>query len=141
MYGGRWNAPGAFGALYLNADVDAARANARRFLQVIFGPNVLPEDIAEQSLPDVADFGVSETEFADALSRKGRRALRLAPHYAPGQGYPRCRAAGARVYCAGEAGIATTSAVDDDREELTIFDRAVPTLVRPGRRQRFVSWY
>lgn len=140
-FGGRWNAPRRFGVLYLNADLDVARANARLFLQRQLGPNVQPEDVADDYLPDAVGITVTDSDFADAVTTTARRPLGLAATYAPGKGYRQCRAAGARLYREGESGIATTSAVAADHEELAIFDRSVPQLTRVGRRRRFAGWY
>lgn len=139
--GGRWNAPGAFGALYLNENLEGARANARRWLELNFGAGTLPEDIAEAFLPDVASFHVESTSFIDAVTDDGRRALGLAPHYATGKGYARCRKIGARFYAAKEPGIATRSAIKAQSEELVVFDTAVKRIATPGVRRRFADWF
>lgn len=140
-FGGRWNAPGTFGVLYLNPNLKVARANAMLFLKRQLGPGVQPEDVADDYLPDAVSISVTRSDFADAVSTTGRRALGLAARYAPGKGYLPCRAAGARLYREAESGIATTSAVAADHEELAIFDRRVPHLTRVGRRRRFAGWY
>ena len=139
--GGRWNAPGAFGALYLNENLEGARANARRWIELNFGAGTLPEDIAEAFLPDVASFQVEGTSFVDAVTEEGRRALGLAPRYAIGKGYERCRKIGARLYAAKESGIATRSAIKAQSEELVVFDTVVRRIATPGPRRRFADWF
>lgn len=139
--GGRWNVPGVFGALYLNENLEGARANARRWLELNFGAGTLPEDIAEAFLPDVATFQIESRVFVDAVTDAGRRALGLAPHYATGKGYERCRKVGARLYAAKESGIATRSAVTAQSEELVVFDRVVKRIATPGARRRFADWF
>jgi RES domain-containing protein len=141
MCGGRWNAPGSFGVLYLNENLEGARANARRFIADQFGPSVLPEDIDPAYLPDATTFAVTATGFVDAVSVAGRAALGLATTYATKAGYDSCRRAGTRAYAADEDGIATTSAVQQQSEELAVFDRAVVRIVRSGRRRRFRDWW
>jgi RES domain len=123
MSGGRWNAGGSFGILYLNRNLEGARANARRFIAQQFGPDVLPEDIEPAYRPDAAAFAIDTTEFVDAVTGAGRRALRLAGTYAEKARYVRCRRVGSAAYEADEDGIATTSAVLEQSEELAIFDR------------------
>lgn len=140
-HGGRWNAPGAFGALYLNQNVKGARANARRWIERHFGAAVLPEDIAEAFLPDVATFHVETGAFVDAVTDRGRRGLGLPARYPSGEGYPRCRAIGARLYRAKGLGIATVSAVTTQSEELIVFDSAVKRVTNVGPRRRFADWF
>lgn len=141
MSGGRWNAAGSFGVLYLNQNLEGARANARRFISRQFGSSVLPEDIAPAYLPDAALFTTDATEFVDAVTDGGRAALHLATAYAPRAGYDACRRVGTAAYAAGEDGIAAASAVEQQSEELAIFDRAVDRLVHPRSRQRFLDWW
>lgn len=139
--GGRWNPPGSFGVLYLNASLEGARANARRFIYDQFGPDVLPEDIQPAYLPDAAAFAVDITAFVDAVTRRSRANLRLAAAYAPRAGYHECRRVGTAAYAAAEDGIATASAVVRQSEELAIFDRSVERVAHAGRRRRFRDWW
>ena len=139
--GGRWNPPGSFGILYLNQNLDGARANARRFIASQFGSGVLPEDIQPAFLPDVAAFAIDQREFVDAVTQKGRAALNLAAAYSSGVGYSGCRRVGIAAYAAAEDGIATTSAVAEQSEELAIFDRSVDRVLQMERRQHFADWW
>ncbi|HZY98758.1 MAG TPA: RES family NAD+ phosphorylase [Candidatus Baltobacteraceae bacterium] len=140
-FGGRWNANGSYGALYLNQNLDGARANAQRFIANQFGPDILPEDIDPAFLPDAAVFTVESTPFVDAVTADGRKALGLAVRYAQNAGHAQCQAIGAQAYAAKEDGIATLSAVTAQSEELVVFDRAVKAIVRSGKRTRFAGWY
>lgn len=140
-HGGRWNAPGTFGALYLNENLEGARANARRWIEGNFGAGTLPEDIAEAFLPDVASFQIARRNFADAVTDRGRKALGLTPRYATGKGYARCRRIGARLYAAKEFGITTLSAATTQNEELVVFDTVVKQIAKPGPRRRFADWF
>ncbi len=139
--GGRWNAPGSFGVLYLNQNLEGARANAMRFIAQQFGPAVLPEDIEPAYLPDAAAFSIDATEFVDAVTGAGRSALRLAATYAERTGYVQCRRVGTAAYESDEDGIATISAVSEQSEELAIFDRALARVMHVGRRSHFVDWW
>lgn len=140
--GGRWNPPGEFGALYLNADAGAAHANARRFIAQQFGAAIQPEDISAAYLPTLQAFDVTQALFLDALSERGRTALGLDPHYPEGSGYDICRAVGRVAYKGGERGIVVICAVADDDEELAVFDSFVGKIVKiAGHRRRFRDWY
>jgi hypothetical protein len=139
-FGGRWNAAGTFGVLYLNRSLSGARAYARHFIASQFGPSIFPEDISPAHLPEAVAFEIDETKFVDAVSDVGRTALRLEVRYEQGEGYDDCQRAGRDAYAAGENGIATKSAVIEKSEELGIFDRVANRIVRLGRRQQFLDW-
>jgi len=141
-YGGRWNPPGAFGALYLNADIAVAAANARRSLASAFGDAVAFADIRPERRPDLQLFTVATHAFVDAITPGGVAALGLPAVYPDGCEHDVCRTIARDLYAAGEAGIAARSAALADGEELAIFDTHA-TLARRRRngRRKFAAWY
>ena len=141
-YGGRWNPPGAFGALYLNLDIAVAAANARRSLASVFGDAVAFADIRPERRPDLQLFTVAATPFVDAITPKGVAALGLPAAYPEGCGHDVCRTIARDLHTAGEPGIAARSAAIADGEELAIFDTHA-SLAREQRngRRKFAAWY
>lgn len=139
-HGGRWNPAGEFGALYLNASVAAAVANARRSLRLQFGDAVTFDDLQPHALPELAHFSVRSREFADAVTAEGLRHLELPVSYPEACERSRCARVARELYRAGEAGVAARCAPLPDEEELAIFD----THVRSARllsREVFARWY
>jgi len=63
-----------FGALYLNASLDVARANARRHAQESFGVSI--DDLVDERLPDLQHYEVVSADFVDAVTPS--RSLRSA---------------------------------------------------------------
>lgn len=114
--GGRWNPPGSFPALYLNADVDTARAQVDRLLQ---GQPVRPEDLADPGFVLVVATLPRGQEVADAASAEGLRALGLPEEYPyEGKGlcgHDRCRPVGEAVHERGLRGVSCRSAALPDR--------------------------
>ena len=141
--GGRWNAKGEFGALYLNATIEVAAANARRSLRQHFGDVVTFSDIRPERRPDLQVFTVRSHLFVDAISDKGLSALALPDSYPRGATKAACQAVSRILYRAHEAGIAVRSAVAHSGEELAIFDTHVRQLAKMKRNGRisFPSWY
>jgi hypothetical protein len=81
-HGGRWNAPGTFGVLYLNRGVRTARLQVHhRLLGQPYGVEDL--DAAEQH--DLVDVDVPDIEWLDCVTDDGLRAVGLPV------GYPRDR--------------------------------------------------
>lgn len=140
--GGRWNPPGAFGALYLNADIAVAAANARRSLATAFGDAVTFADIRPERRPDLQLFTVAASAFVDAITPDGIAALGLPTVYPDGCGHDACRTIARELYAAGEPGIAARSAALPRGEELAIFDThaSLARRQRSGRRT-FAAWY
>jgi RES domain-containing protein len=142
--GGRWNPPGAVGALYLCRDAETARANARRLLE---GQPFTFDDLIPERLPALVEAQVPVAQYVDAVSARGLASLDLPASYprdARGRvvGHARCQAIGSAAWDAGEPGVACRSAAPDappDGEELALFDRGVR--LGRGRRQRFDRWY
>jgi RES domain-containing protein len=146
--GGRWNAPDrpgrpGFGALYLNRSLDAARANARRHSIASFGATL--DDLADEHLPDLQNYDVTEADFVDAVTSSAVEALGLAASYPTMIPHPPCQGIAEDAYAKGEHGIvalsATSTAAAMGEEELVIFDRDVDLLATKTVRAKFVSWY
>lgn len=76
--GGRWNAPGTHGALYLNANVTTARMQVERMLA---GTSVRLEDLDDDAYVLVAATLPARQNSADAVSSEGLRALGLPSSY------------------------------------------------------------
>lgn len=142
-FGGRWNAPARFGALYLCADLTVAAANAR-WIYERDGRFTLFDRRPERR-PHLQEFAVRPSLFVDAVTKSGIAALGLSGSYTAARSYARCCSVGARAYDAGEPGIASRSAAEATRshwtgEELAIFDTA-SSLAAAGCRRRFGEWY
>ena len=70
--GGRWNAPGAFPVVYLNADEGVARANLlQRFAGLPYGP----EDLEPSAAPVLVSTIVPEDDFVDVVTDAGCAAV------------------------------------------------------------------
>jgi RES domain len=144
--GGRWNAPGEFGALYLNATVDVARRQAEHKLA---GHPYEIEDLEPVFQHDLVEVSVESTDALDLVSAAGLSAVGLPPSYPADEhgnrvGHERCQPVGRAAYdeplpalaCRSAAGGATTT-----DEELAIFDRDVTALAAAVRRRPFASWF
>lgn len=126
--GGRWNAPGRFGVVYLNASLAVARSQVRHKLET---RGIRPEDLARDQGPVLVHTHIPEDRFIDAVSAAGLRAIGLPRTYPldeTGQPVPheRCQPIGQAAWDAGEPGIACRSAATlspDGGEELAFFAR------------------
>jgi RES domain-containing protein len=136
--GGRWNAPGRFGALYLNATVEVASANARLNYESEIATLF---DLRPEYRPGLQLVEVASVMFVDVVTPEGVRSLRLPTTYPRVVTWNRTQPIAARAYDAGQRGIACRSAALPSGEELAVFDRAVSTLVVPGARIGFAQWY
>lgn len=142
--GGRWNAPGAFPVLYVNRDLNTARANlGRKFAGLPYGPEMLNPDEA----PVLIETTVDPADFVDALTDAGCIELGLPVSYPVDEhgrdvDWDRCRPIGLAAWQAGEAGIACRSAATPDRsgEEIALFRRAGHPALRVRRRLPFEEW-
>lgn len=143
-YGGRWNPAGAFGVLYLNAGLDVARANARRYL-VSHGLEV--SDLAAGTGPELIVFAVEPSEVVDVVTDDGVAACGLPPEYPYNVDQQQCRTLGIHLYAAGETGVACRCAAECPGpgqyigEELPLFDYQDGTLPGAGARLSFDTWY
>jgi RES domain len=143
--GGRWNAPGSYGTLYLNQTVELARAQARHKLA---GQPYGIEDLDESEQHDLVDVEVPEGDHLDCVTDAGLEAVGLPagyPLHRDGRpvGHAECHPIGAAARHAGRPGVACRSAAPGaptGAEELAVFDTAAPAVVMTGRRA-FADWF
>jgi len=142
-FGGRWNAPGSFGVLYLCADRTVAAANARKAYED--DGRLTLFDRRPERRPHVQEFSIVSSRFVDAVSPVGLKALGLPGSYPSGVSWARCQRIAQTAYDSDEHGIAYRSAAEAIRgrwlgEELALFDTAM-RLATPGPRHPFAQWY
>lgn len=105
--GGRWNAPGAFPAIYLSADLATARANARLLIeQATQGMPFGFDDLDPSGLPLLIEVHLASGDILDARSASGLEAAGLPatyPRRPAGDPVPwhECQRVAARAYRAG----------------------------------------
>ncbi len=142
-FGGRWNAPAAFGALYLNATIEVAAANARMQHR---GRALGLFDLLPSARPSLLQVHIPSSHVLDVVSPHGVRAVRLPATYPFGVTQERCRPIGARAYAMAELrGIACRSSAEAAPtswlgEEVAWFDRS-PRPKENGSRRAFEEWY
>lgn len=139
-FGGRWNPPGAFGALCLNASIPVAIANARRALRLQFAGAVTFDDLQDSARPHLLRVRVKKRTFADAVTDAGLSAIGLSTKYPDERRRADCQTIGLHAYRANEAGIAARSAVLASDEELAIFEDHLK-LQKIEAREPFEMWY
>ena len=139
--GARWNPAGEFGALYLNATIQVAAANARaqhsgRALKLF--------DLLPAARPELVTFEVPMVNVVDACSPDGVASLGFAENFPYGFAWPRCQEIGREAHANALAGVAARSNAEATEtasagEELALFEEVV---VGPSRaRRRFDEWY
>lgn len=133
--GGRWNPPGSFPVLYLNAGVSTARLQIDRMVE--------DQPFTADDLDDDAYLLVAATlprgqTCADAVSRTGLRSLGLPPSYplsSEGEPVERgvCQSIGAQVHGRGLRGVWCISAASCTYEgrELAWFPATTRSRARP----------
>lgn len=137
--GGRWNPPGRFGALYLNATVTVAAAQARH---QHLGRAIGLFDLRPERRPELATVDVPAVLVVDVVTAPAIKQLHLPPTYPLGVGWDHCRRIARHAYGT-LAGVAARSAAEARPdgvvgEELAVFDTlplAVAALVP------FAKWY
>lgn len=144
--GGRWNPPGAFGALYLNADERLAR------LQVAYKLAGQPydiEDLDPVEQHDLVDVHVDGCAALDCVTPRGLQAVGLPAGYpldaaARTVAHAACQPIGAAARAAGLEAVACRSAAGGagvSDEELAVFEDAAPRRCRVTARRAFSDWY
>ncbi|MGR4065930.1 MAG: RES family NAD+ phosphorylase [Vulcanimicrobiaceae bacterium] len=142
-FGARWNAPGSFGALYLNKTLEVAAANARKQHA---GRAIGLFDLLPSRRPSLLEVNVPRSTLLDAVTEEGIADLGLPASYPFGVPHARCQPIGKRAYDSGEfRGIAYRSAAESTAtywvgEELAWFDSA-PPLQESTSRRAFKDWY
>lgn len=140
--GGRWNPPGAFDVVYLNASIEVARAQVHRRLAPLA---IGPEDLDPGTAPVLIETEVPAEAYVDAVTEPGLRSLGLPASYPldeKGAPVPHaaCQPVGATARAAGEPGIAARSAATTPSpgEELAYFgDRRLGV----RKRRAFAEWF
>ncbi len=143
-YGGRWNAPGSFGVLYLNATQSVAAAQARAYFRA---SGFELDDVRESERPDLVEFTVQPLEVVDVVSDAGVASCGLPASYPYEVTHSVCQTIGAAIFATDESGVACRSACECTApgqfigEELALFDHGDGVLATPGRRTGFTDWY
>jgi hypothetical protein len=142
--GARWNAPGSFPVVYLNATVELSRRFVAHKLRLHpYGP----EDLDPEAAPTLVSTTVPAAPYVDVVTDAGCRAAGLPPTYprtAEGAvvGHEVCQAIGRKAWDGGEPGIAcrsaTAGAAPGD-EELAWFQRR--RRLRPTATVAFPDWF
>jgi hypothetical protein len=141
--GGRWNAPGAFGVVYLNASVDLARALVHTRLE---NRGIRPEDLRPELGPVLVRTTVPDDAYVNAVTDAGLRAIDLPLTYPLDDrgrvvAHRVCQPIGQLTWDAGERGIAcrpATTGAPANREELAYFGRQS---LRTEGIEQFVHWF
>jgi hypothetical protein len=139
-HGGRWNAPGSYGVLYLNRTLEMARIQVEHKLDR--QPYEI-EDLDPAAQHDLVEVDVRETDALDLVSDDGLVAAGLPANYPDAVTHERCRPIGRAAYDAKLPAIACRSAARGATrtdEELAVFDRDAG-LVSQTARRRFADWY
>lgn len=144
-HGGRWNPPGSFPTLYLNADVATAR---RQIMRLLEDTVVEPDDLAADAYQLVGAYLPAGQVAADVVTSGGVAAVGLPPTYpadADGRrvGHEVCQAIGVEAHEAGLDGVHCRSAatLDGAGRELAWWPRdrrVVPAA--DGRRLPYSRW-
>lgn len=141
--GGRWNPPGAFEVVYLNADLRVARAQVRHRLEP---RGIRPEDLEPDRGPVLVHATIPRQPYVDAVTEQGLSSLGLPKSYPLDErGSPvpheRCRPIGKQAWNEGEPGIACRSlaSVPDAGEELAYFSRGEKLKVKGE--EGFSGWF
>lgn len=141
--GGRWNPPGSFGVVYLNANWDVARANVRRkFRGLPYGP----ESLEPLEAPILVETEIAVDDYVDIITDDGCKAAGLPTSYPTDGGVEvprsRCQPIGVSAWDEGAPGIACRSAAWVGplyAEELAWFERGGSLSIR--QTHRFEDWY
>ncbi len=139
--GGRWNPYLEFGALYLNATLQVAAANARAQHA---GRAIKLFDLLPQARPQLVTLKIKDVEVLDVATPKGLAALGLPVNFPFDVPWPPCQEIARTAHSAELSGVAARSAAEVTAttsvgEELALFEH-----VSPGpllSRQPFEDWY
>ncbi len=141
--GGRWNAPGAFGVVYLNASLDLARALVRTRLE---DRGIRPEDILPEAGPVLVRTTVPDDIYVNAVTDAGLHSINLPTTY-PLDGRGRiiahhvCQPIGQLAWDKKERGIAcrpATRGAPANEEELAYFSRQK---LHVQTTEQFATWF
>lgn len=134
-HGGRWNAPGSFSVLYLNADVVTARSQIDRMLDTTA---VRPDDLEDDAYLLIPVQLPRRQRVADAVSDEGVSSLGLPAEYPRGEDgetvpHAPCQAIGAGIHEARLRGVWCRSAATQSGtgRELAWFPASSRSVARP----------
>lgn len=141
QHGGRWNSAGEFGALYLNATLRVAAANARARHA---GRAIKLFDLLPEARPELVTFDVRMVDVVDACTPQGIAALGFAENFPYGVSWPPCRAIAREAHADALAGVAALSSAEATAttsvgEELALFEEVA--INASLARRRFSDWY
>ncbi|MBU6245361.1 MAG: RES domain-containing protein [Actinomycetales bacterium] len=146
--GGRWNPPGTFPAIYLSADLDTSRANARLMIdRAITGMPFGFEDLDPAGLPALLPVHVPSADILDAMTADGLQAAGLPvtyPRQPAGDPLPwlPCQRAGTRAHRDGIRRIAYRSAAfAAGGGELAWIGDASGLRAGDGTSRTFADWF
>ena len=145
-FGGRWNPPESFPALYFNEDVVTARLNLRLFIAQW---PYEPEDLRDDTGPVLVGATLPRRQrVLDAHTREGIAAVGLPADYpldAGGKPVPhaRCQPVGAGARQAGLRGVRCRSAQAPDGagRELAWFPATAASRARLDVTRAFEAWF
>jgi hypothetical protein len=140
--GGRWNPPGSFATLYLNEDLETARAQVSSLLA---GSPVSPEDL-DRGFDLIVATLPRDQEVADAVSDDGLKALGLPvtyPRHRNGRPvrHEDCQPVGLLVKDLELRGVHARSAVLDEGRELAWFPARESSRATLLERLEFSDWW
>ena len=144
-FGGRWNPPGSFPTLYLNEDVDTAKAQIRHMLK---GSPVRPEDLDPPYILVTATLPARQV-VADAVTDVGLDSLGLPTTYPVGNDgvtipHAQCQQIGSEIKDQNLRGVHARSAVTPDGagRELAWFPARTSSKATPvGSTLPFSRWW
>lgn len=141
--GGRWNPPGAFEVIYLNADLHVARAQVRHKLEP---RGIGPEDLDPERGPALIHTSVPKRPYVDAVTERGLSSLGLPTTYPldarkkpiPHRIY---QPLGLQAWNSDEPGVACRSVASSPTvgEELAHFNRGEKLKVEGE--EKFSNWF
>jgi hypothetical protein len=141
--GGRWNPPGAFEVVYLNANRQVARAQVRHKLE---SRGIRPEDLDPAQGPVLIHTSVAKQPYVDAVTDRGLSSLGLPKDYPlddRGNPVPHsvCQPIGERAWNDGEPGIACRSVASAPTagEELAYFN--LDKKLKVKGEETFANWF
>lgn len=139
--GGRWNPAGEFGALYLNATIQVAAANARAQHA---GRAIKLFDLLPEARPELVTFDIAPIPVLDACTTEGLTAIGFADNFPYRVPWPPCQAIAREAHAAELAGVAARSNAEATSttfvgEELAVFEEV--NAGPPTARRKFHDWY
>lgn len=137
---GRWN-PAGVDCLYLNDDIDTARANVRH---LFVGQAVQPEDLDPRSAPVLVWLDIPAGTAADGATPAGLAAVGLPATYPLDDmglvvSHATCQAIGEAAHTAGHDGVFARSAAPGGNHELAWFARG--RIANVEDTEPFDEWY